>query len=750
MLRSQEIVGRSLATVVGDAARAKIVAALAEGKSRSTLVVETPTGRFDATVHRSDGLAVVELEPTQERPELTLDEFRNAAAETLSNIDRAVTLAELAGSIAAQMRRLTGFDRVWVYRFHEDWHGEIIGEAKSDRIEPWLGLHYPASDIPAQARALFLKNWLRMIPDISFRPVPIQPVLNPLTDGPLDLGNSVLRSVSPIHIEYLTNMGVTASLVISLIHNGKLWGLISGHHYSGPKHVPMPMRALCEFLAQALSLHVGIVERVDDRERALETRRIEGRLRARFTDVHGYRHALVHGSPTLMDLTRASGASICDERDCVCIGKTPTADDLRRLTEWLRAKGDDVFHTTSLARAYPPAAAWADIGSGLLAVALSPKRPHYLLWFRGEARQTIRWAGDPNKAVANDGPNGAPRLSPRGSFTLWEEERRGTSEVWEETEIAAALDLRRTLLDLLLARAEEVALLNAELEMANQSLSETAVELETQTEALLQQRKEREEILLSEQEARKDAQRANRAKSDFLAMMSHELRTPLNAIAGYSQMLEMGVRGPINDEQVRDLRRIQHNQQHLLGLITDILSFAKIEAGHVPVNWSTFDTKTALLEIEGLVLPQLMEKGLVLELHYHEGGSLVYADPERVRQILLNLVSNAIKFTDVGTITIDVRERDDAIQIVVSDTGRGIPENRLESIFEPFIQVEPSSGGRTHGGVGLGLAISRELARAMNGELSATSRVGHGSTFTLAIPRRQPAPSDVANASPTR
>jgi light-regulated signal transduction histidine kinase (bacteriophytochrome) len=729
-----DVLGQSLDATLGNGAATAVRDALDRGHARTGTSLTTNVGVFEATVHRSGGLVIVELEPTTGEPTLTPSSFRDTIREALTHIESATTLADLAGQIASQMRRLTGFDRVWVYRFHEDWHGEIIGESKREDIEPWLGMHYPASDIPTQARALFLKNWLRMIPDIGFKPVPLDPVENPLTGQPLDLGNSVLRSVSPIHIEYLSNMGVTASLVISLIHRGQLWGLISGHHYSGAKVVPVGTRTLCELLAQALSLQVGMAEQVEDRERALEVRSIERQLRERLPRADGYQHALTTGEPNLMDLTRSTGAALCDVDDCVCVGHTPNSDELRDLARWLRSQSRDVFETTMLSKHYPPAGAWCSYASGLLAVALSPKRPHYILWFRPERKQTIRWAGDPNKPASMT-VGDAPRLSPRGSFALWEEERRATAEPWTAVEIQAAMDLRGTLLDLLLVKAEEIAMMNAELETANQNLSETAIELEVQAEELLRQRDERETLLDRERLARSEAERANRAKADFLAMMSHELRTPLNAIGGYAQMIEMGVRGPVTESQLTDLQRIQSNQRHLLGLINNILNFAKLEAGQVAFSLSSVDLHGVVAEIESLVLPQLREKQLAFSVSRDETPLVVKGDAEKIRQILVNLVSNAIKFTNVaGSISIAAHRSKDHAIIDVADTGRGIPRNRLQSIFDPFVQVDRFANGHGDHGIGLGLAISRDLAHNMGGELTVASEEKKGSTFTLSIP----------------
>ncbi len=731
---NSNVVGATASELLGQTAFEELSTAKPGIQARSGLAIATRAGLFDATVHRSGGLLIIELEPSSGVEDFSPAQFRDLLHSTLQIVEQSTTLHGLATAIAEQMRLVTSFDRVWVYRFHDDWHGEIIGESMTEGIEPWLGLHYPASDIPAQARELFLRNWLRMIPDVSFVPVPLEPQLNPLSGQPLDLGNSVLRSVSPIHIQYLSNMGVAASLVVSLVHQGKLWGLISGHHYSGPKHVPLAMRTLCEFLAQALSLQVGMAETVDDKSKELKVREVEAQLRRKLPDRAGYRHALLSGSPNLLDLVSATGAALCDGDDCSAVGNVPTGPEIAALVKWLHAEGHDEFRSTMLSRDYPPAIDWKKFGSGLLALALSPRRPHYVLWFRPELKQTIRWAGDPKKA-ATVSADGVERLSPRGSFSLWEEERRGTSDDWDPSEVQASNDLRRTILDFLLKQAEELATMNAELEATNDQLEELVAEMEEQTEELVRQRAERERILAAEQDARTEAEEANRAKAEFLAMMSHELRTPLNAIGGYAQMMELGIRGPVTDAQVTDLQRIQHSQRYLLGLINNILNFAKLEAGQVDITILEFDVGAVVEELKQLVIPQLGAKEMSLEIEQPAEEVVAKADPEKFRQIVVNLLSNAIKFSEAGsTVTIEYGLEGGNVMLSVSDTGRGIPEDRLTAIFEPFIQVDRHTGPKSGDGIGLGLSISRDLARKMGGDLTATSVLGSGSTFTVTVP----------------
>jgi PAS domain S-box-containing protein len=250
---------------------------------------------------------------------------------------------------------------------------------------------------------------------------------------------------------------------------------------------------------------------------------------------------------------------------------------------------------------------------------------------------------------------------------------------------------------------------------------------------------DREELLEGEQTARREAEAANAAKAIFLTTMSHELRTPLNAISGYVDLLEMGVRGSVTDQQREDLRRIRRASQHLLSLINDILNYARLEAGTVELHLSDIVLADALGEMEGLIAPQLRAKGVAYEYRPCDRRLRVHADREKLDQIQLNLVGNAVKFTERdGRITLSCEPRDDHIRVIVEDTGRGIPRAKLQSIFDPFVQVDRHLTPERQQGVGLGLAISRDLARAMHGDISVESDAGQGATFVLALPRYAP------------
>ena len=246
--------------------------------------------------------------------------------------------------------------------------------------------------------------------------------------------------------------------------------------------------------------------------------------------------------------------------------------------------------------------------------------------------------------------------------------------------------------------------------------------------------RQREAFLLRASRAREEAEKANRAKMEFLAVMSHELRTPLNAISGYTQLLDMGIHGPVSPEQKEALAKIQRSQKHLLLLINDVLNFAKIEAGRVELRPVEVSVGELVAGVEPLILPQAQARGLRYERHVPDAPVMVRADPDKAGQILLNLLSNAVKFTEPGgVVAVECEPNGSRVMIRVRDTGAGIPPDRLESIFEPFVQLDRGLSAQREG-TGLGLAISRDLARAMGGDVRATSEVGEGSVFTLVLP----------------
>lgn len=355
--------------------------------------------------------------------------------------------------VARQIKSLTGFDRVMIYKFLQDGSGKVISEAKQPGLEPFLDLHYPASDIPQQARALYLRNWTRLIADVASRPVPIIPEYD--TSGePVDLSFVGIRSVSPIHIEYLTNMGVGASMSISLIVDGKLWGLIACHHGSA-NAVPMNIRAAAELLGQIISMQIESLEPNDRGDVLHLSRQRVDKLLSDFPHAGALSDNLNARLPELRMLLPCDGVGFWIDGIWHGQGAVPPAREIAGIARFLvEAAARNVFATNELPHRYLPAEKFRTEVSGVLAVPLSRVPRDYLMFFRREVVQTVKWAGDPDKPVTA-GPRG-DRLTPRKSFAVWEDLVRGQSLPWSPTDRTAAETVRIALLEVVL-RLNEVA-----------------------------------------------------------------------------------------------------------------------------------------------------------------------------------------------------------------------------------------------------------------------------------------------------
>ena len=407
-------------------------------------------GRFDVALHISHGAVVVEAEPAAgEHGDAT-----GTVRSMISRLDQAADFASFFREGARQVRALIGFDRVMVYRFAPDDSGEVVAEACRSGIGSFLGLRYPASDIPVQARALYRRNLLRVITDVNATPVPILPQRDELGQ-PLDLSLSVLRSVSPIHIEYLKNMGVGASLSISIIVEGRLWGLFACHHYS-PNCPTFEARSVAELFAQMFSM------RLESRERQ-ETVEYERRAR----DISDQLLGAVASDETLLKdpdwlgdilarVIQADGVGVWIGGNHALSGSTPAIDDFRRIVRALNATAaGKVFATDRIAAILPGAESFAGAAAGLLAIPISRSPRDYVVLFRRELIHSVRWAGDPHKPLSY-GPNG-PRLTPRESFAEWKELVEGRSQAFTSSELRVAETLRATLIEVVLRLADEAS-----------------------------------------------------------------------------------------------------------------------------------------------------------------------------------------------------------------------------------------------------------------------------------------------------
>ncbi len=409
-----------------------------------------PEGKaFDGLLHRPPaGGLLIELEQAGEAVDLARDVER-----ALPTLVGAASLRVLCDETARIFRNLTGYDRVMVYRFDEDGHGEVFSEDKRGTLEAFLGNRYPASDIPQMARRLYERNRVRVLVDVNYAPVPIQPRLSPLTQQDLDMSLCFLRSMSPIHIQYLKNMGVCATLVVSILVGGRLWGLVSCHHYE-PRFIQFEMRSVCELLAEVVGTRVAALESFAQSQAELAVRRIEQRMIESISRDGDWQSALFGSSQSILDPVGASGAALLLEDQILTTGDVPGTPQLREIGQWLDEKrlqspeSRDLLATASLGLDEPAFVGLTSVASGLVAVPLSNMPGDYLIWFRPEQVRTVTWGGNPMKPVVVG--NSPTDLSPRRSFAQWHQVVEGTSEPWSPAELTTARLIGATVTDVVI------------------------------------------------------------------------------------------------------------------------------------------------------------------------------------------------------------------------------------------------------------------------------------------------------------
>ena len=665
---------------------------------------------WQGLLYLGDDTIILELilEPPSEEGAQTANPAKSPQAspqaivqQQVDRFSKAKDLATLLQQVVKTVIKLTGYSRVMVYQFSPDGSGTVTAEEKAPHLEDsFLGLRYPATDIPTQARKLYFRTASRVIPDVSYSPVSVVPERHPVTQKPLEMGQTTLRSPSTLHTEYLQNMGVKASITLPLIVEDRLWGLIACHH-DQPKQVSFEVLSACELLSKVTSLELFRQQMLTEKRYLTNVRSIHNKIRQALTrlrytqDISGI---LKRNQTELLALVRATGAAVALDDQLTLIGETPKASRVRALVGWLAKKRQDVYYTHSLSNVFAPFEAEQDCACGLLVISIFLARASYhVLWFRPELVQSVVWAGNPSKTATVD-EEGALYLTPRQSFARWQESVHGQSLPWQSSEVNAAQELRSTLL-LAALGSSQIAL----------------------------------------RQAANDAQIANRAKSQFLAKMSHELRTPLNAILGFTQLIHY--HETLSPKQRDRLNIINRSGEHLLSLINDILETSRIEAGQLQLNESCFDLHQLIASVRDMLTLRATNKALLLNIVQDpQVPQYVWGDESKLKQIVINLVGNAIKFTEQGEVALSVAcipELDDedagtfCIRFEVSDTGLGIKAENLNTIFEPFKQTEV--GRQAHDGTGLGLSISRQNARLMGGDIQVKSQVDSGSVFTCRV-----------------
>ncbi len=663
------------------------------GEQRMTVAEIAAVGATEAHVFGAPGVVFCEFElPPASAPSFSTAGASLRVRQAIKEMEAAKELADLAATVAQAVRAISGFERVMVYRFEFDGDGEVVGESLTeDWDQSFMGLRFPASDIPPQARALYRVSHERWIPVRDYEPVPLTPLLD-RSGAPFDLSLSLYRSISPVHQAYQQNIGTDGAMSLSVMRNGTLWGLVIGHHRQ-PHRVSMEGRHHAAAVVRALNIALEgrFIGSVKGMGRSVPT--AESGILSKLAVAEDCLSALTDSDTLIVELLPGcvGAAVVWDDNGASQVktaGETPPVEDIAELTAWIgSAAKEPVFACDCISDHLPLFIGHREKASGVLAVLFEDARKPVLLLFRPEVIRSVSWAGKPEKLAA---PNGSISL-PRRSFDLWVEAKRNHSQPWTPGEHDAAADLLATVNYVLVHEAR------------------------------------RHRLQLAEQAALE----ASRAKSDFLANMSHEIRTPMNAIVGLTRMLRRDIHDPGQSEK---LEKIDNSAHYLLEIINAILDISKIEAGKLSLRRENFSLRDLLIGVMSQLFSQAEQKGLDLRVDVSAYiPDQLHGDPLRISQCLLNYLSNAVKFTPEGLVVVHVNleKRSGAgllLHFEVEDTGIGVAPGTVERLFSPFEQVDTSLT-RKFGGTGLGLAITRRLAALMGGEAGGTSVLGKGSRF---------------------
>ncbi|MFJ3486890.1 ATP-binding protein [Pseudomonas sp. NPDC090202] len=635
-------------------------------------------------VHRHDRVLIAEFEPASDM-ESAYGNVYPLMRTFIGQMTEDESIEALCQRSVEEVCRITGFGRVKAYRFDADGHGLVNAEIASEGYPSYLGLSFPASDIPAQARALYLANRIRVIEDAGYQPSPLVPVDNPLTGQPLDLSFATLRSVSPVHLQYMRNMQTLASMSISIVVRGQLWGLISCHHAT-PRPVSFQTRTACELLGSVVSLQIETKEAQARTRRMLSLRRQIVQMLAAMADLDSVIGGLRSMPDVLLAFVEASGAAVISGDNIERYGATPEPEALRALSEWLSQRDShEVFQTDNVSRDIAHLPQLATSVSGVLAMAISELHSNFIVWFRPEQARVVNWAGKPEKTLS---PGGA--LTPRHSFDLWQEEVRGFSRPWDDLDTEGVIELRAAVLGIVLRKAEEMAALAEELKKSNKELEA------------------------------------------FSYSVSHDLRAPLRHIAGYAELLGDSEGNKLSDRGVRFLENIGESARFAGTLVDNLLSFSQM--GRSAMRYSEVDLNAMVEAIRREMQPDY--DGRDLQWLIPERLPVVIADAAFLHLAMRNLLSNAIKYSRNearAVIEIGSREEDKRIVVSIRDNGVGFDmqyAGKLFGVFQRLHRMEEFEG------TGIGLASVRRIIERHDGSVWAEGEPGQGATFYFALPKR--------------
>lgn len=628
-------------------------------------------------ISRSSDNYLLEFEPA------TLNhDIQGTIGRSVSGILAGRKLLTMLENTASEIKKIIDYDRVMIYKFHDDGHGEVMAEAKNDDLEAFLGLHYPASDIPKQARALYLLNYTRIIGDVNTEDAAI--ITDSGNSAPLDLTQAGLRAVSPIHIQYLKNMGVASSFSISLIAHGTLWGLVACHNYT-TKFIDFKARESTKLIGQILSSALEYRQEEEDHEKVNELRKNAEALQRSLTIDQDLISALTKHPVSIQHITNASGVAFSFENQLHTLGNVPAEEDIQKLFSWLKSTMEDsVYHTNKLPELYSPARQFKEVGSGILAAMLSKDMNELIVWFKPEQISTIHWAGNPEKPV-EQGIDGRMELTPRNSFESFAETVERTSDRWDYEEIAAAIKIRHKVLDTINKKANEIRLLNDRLKLAYD-------ELDT-----------------------------------FSYTISHDLRTPLTSIKSYTELV-LATNKSLDEQGKKLLGRVLAGADKMGFLINEILKLARV--GRADLIAEQLDMETLLDEIKAEVLNTAGAAHVEVII---DQTPAVLGDKTLITQVFTNLISNAVKYSASAAnpkVIVNAKDSTDEVIYSITDNGIGIDISYHDKVFELFKRMD---NARSYEGTGVGLAIVKRIVEKHNARIWFESELKVGTVFYIAF-----------------
>lgn len=661
----------------------------AENKSTFTTIWNKNSLAF--SLHKSQGSIVIEAEPTDVQAN---DEAKLYASskKLLSYIQDTNSLKELCQSVAFSIKNITGYDRVMIYKFDSDYNGEVYAEVKEEHLEPFLGLHYPHTDIPPQARALYIKNLLRIIGDINYTPVKLFTYTESNVET-LDLSLSVLRSVSPIHVEYLKNMGVGATLTVSLLHKGRLWGLVSCHHYS-PKYLSQETRNAVKLHGHFITSQIDV--RLLNEQYEISRKAIEkvDRLSSKKLDFSRSSIKKLFKDDAIFELCNSQGVAALIGKRIYKAGNTPSDDEIKLISEILfdlQANGE--LTTSSFPNQSSDVQYVARRFPGINFQVLDDS--NYIIWFREPTIRDIKWAGDPSKAIEKD-KNG---LSPRKSFETFVENVKDTSLPWLQSEIDACNKFKYFFQSLLRA-------------------------------IITNEAKEKQRIL-------SDNLRAVNSELENISWIStHDLQEPLRKIQMMaSTMLEDQERFKVTDAAEKRISRMSKSAERMQTLIKNILDYNKTSTKEE--DFEEVDVQDVVKSVRDDLSETLNEENAEIEID----GDLptVSGLPFLIKQCFLNTMYNSLKFKHPDRnvrvrIYNDVEHPKNDIYsvIAIQDNGIGFDNDHNDHIFKIFSRLHSKSD---YEGTGIGLALCKKIMLKHNGFIDAEGKKNEGATIRLYFPK---------------